>query len=69
VLVMLQWAWQWMTFQRGARLITGDIGRLPPVRDVLPDGTIAMDRAAGVVGFDPAPKPRSSDRAIAPGPP
>lgn len=26
-LVLLQWAWAWFTFQRGARLITGDIHR------------------------------------------
>ena len=29
VLVMFEWAWSWLTFQRGARLITGDIPKLP----------------------------------------
>jgi NADH dehydrogenase len=28
-LVMFSWAWSYITFQRGARLITGDIGTLP----------------------------------------
>jgi NADH dehydrogenase len=25
LLVMIQWAWEWAFFQRGARLITGDV--------------------------------------------
>jgi NADH:ubiquinone reductase (H+-translocating) len=30
--VVSQWAWSWLTFQRGARIITGDIaGELPPI--------------------------------------
>ncbi len=33
ILVMFHWAWSWMTFSRGARLITGDIGQLPPIAD------------------------------------
>jgi NADH:ubiquinone reductase (H+-translocating) len=49
--VMLQWAWQWLTFQRGARLITGELGALPPVRDLRADGTIAAPRAAEVVAL------------------
>ena len=28
LLVMLQWAWAYLTYQRGARLITGDVDRL-----------------------------------------
>jgi NADH dehydrogenase len=28
ILVMIQWAWSYFTYQRGARLITGD-NRLP----------------------------------------
>lgn len=31
LLVMIQWAWSFTTFKRGVRLITGDIGKLPPV--------------------------------------
>jgi NADH dehydrogenase len=34
VFVMLQWAWSWLTFQRGARLITGEPDKLlPPAAD------------------------------------
>jgi NADH dehydrogenase len=36
VFVMLQWAWSWLTFKRGARLITGPVGPLPPVRAIAP---------------------------------
>jgi NADH dehydrogenase len=31
VMVIFSWAWSWLTFQRGARLITGEIPALPPV--------------------------------------
>ncbi len=31
ILVMFSWAWSYVTFQRGARLITGKIPALPPV--------------------------------------
>ena len=31
VVVMSSWAWSWVTFKRGARLITGAIGPLPEV--------------------------------------
>jgi len=50
--VILQWAWQWLTFQRGTRLITGAVPQLPPVRDLRADGTIAAPRAAEVVALD-----------------
>jgi NADH dehydrogenase len=33
VLMMFHWAWSWLTFKRGARLITGPVGALPPVHD------------------------------------
>ena len=51
--VLLQWAWSWLTFQRGARLITGEVGALPPVRDLRADGTIAPPRAVEVVAPEP----------------
>lgn len=45
LVVMFQWAWSWVTFSRGARLITGEVGPLPPIVDVSDDGTIvAPDR-------------------------
>jgi NADH dehydrogenase len=30
-LMMLHWAWSWLTFKRGSRLITGPVGKLPPI--------------------------------------
>jgi len=33
VLVMIQWAWAYVTFKRGVRLITGPRGLVPPPRD------------------------------------
>jgi NADH dehydrogenase len=29
--VMTSWAWSWVTYKRGARLITGKLGELPPI--------------------------------------
>ena len=57
VFVMFQWAWQWLTFQRGARLITGEIPPLPPVRDLLPDGTAGLTDAARTIGISAPAKP------------
>src|SRR4051812_31225034 len=62
VLVMLQWAWSWLPFKRGARLITGPVGALPAVRSIDPDGRIALPPPAAVVAIDkprPAPLPPS----------
>ena len=33
VIMMFHWAWSWLTYQRGSRLITGPIGALPPVTE------------------------------------
>jgi NADH dehydrogenase len=62
LLVMMQWAWSWLTFQRGARLITGTIGPLPPLVDLKPDGTLALPRPAELVELDPeaSAPPRSA---------
>ena len=55
--VMWQWVWSYLTFQRGARLITGPIPQLPPVTGIdahgepalPPDGeTIAIRRDQNV---------------------
>ena len=51
VFVFLQWIWSWVTFQRGARLITGKIPALPAVRDVKADGTLAIPPAVEVVSL------------------
>jgi NADH dehydrogenase len=47
--VMLQWAWSWLTFKRGARLITGSVGALPPVRAIAPDGQPSLPVMAQLV--------------------
>jgi NADH dehydrogenase len=57
VLVMLQWAWSWLTFKRGARLITGQVPALPPVRSIGPDGRVALPPPAAAVALDEPPPP------------
>jgi NADH dehydrogenase len=54
LLVMFHWAWSWLTFKRGARLITGTIGALPPIRSIGPDGRVALPPGAGPVALEPA---------------
>jgi NADH:ubiquinone reductase (H+-translocating) len=49
VVVMFQWAWSWITFQRGARLITGALTPLPPVAGISSDGSAALSQPAAVV--------------------
>ena len=58
VFVFFGWAWHWLTFQRGARLITGPLPPLPPVRDLLPDGTPALPPAADPVALPIASRGR-----------
>ena len=52
VLVMFSWAWNWLTFKRGARLITGPVGRLPAVTTIGPDGAIVLPAPASPVMLD-----------------
>jgi len=52
LMAMFHWAWQWLSFKRGARLITGDVGKLPPVRAITPDGEPAMPPGASPVSLD-----------------
>ena len=51
VLMMFHWGWSWLTFKRGARLITGPIGALPPIRSIGPDGQIALPPEASPVAL------------------
>jgi len=44
--------WSWLTFQRGARLITGDVPALPPVRDLRADGTLDLPLPERVIAID-----------------
>ncbi|MBE7454163.1 MAG: NAD(P)/FAD-dependent oxidoreductase [Kofleriaceae bacterium] len=53
--VILSWAWSWLTFQRGVRLITGPVGALPPVRDIGADGAPLLPPAARTVAVDREP--------------
>jgi NADH dehydrogenase len=46
LLVMIQWAWSFLTFKRGARLITGPVGKLPPVTTIGADGEARLPEAA-----------------------
>jgi NADH dehydrogenase len=47
--VMWQWAWSYVTFQRGARLITGEIPQLPAVSGIGADGAPLLPPAAETV--------------------
>jgi len=57
VLVMFHWAWSWLTFKRGARLITGPIGALPAVRSIGRDGQVALPPGASAVALGEDPRP------------
>ena len=62
VLVMFHWAWSWMTFKRGARLITGEIPKLPPIRAIGPDGEAELPAPALALekpDEKPAPRPHA----------
>lgn len=49
LLVVFHWAWSWLTFQRGARLITGDVGTLPAVHWLGADGAPTPPAASAAV--------------------
>ena len=53
--VILSWAWSWLTFQRGVRLITGPVGALPAVRGLTDAGGPTLPAAAGPIALAPAP--------------
>ncbi|MCE9579406.1 MAG: NAD(P)/FAD-dependent oxidoreductase [Deltaproteobacteria bacterium] len=50
--VMFQWMWSYLTFQRGARLITGPVGALPPVSGLDASGSPSLPAAAETVALD-----------------
>ncbi|MGE0395135.1 MAG: NAD(P)/FAD-dependent oxidoreductase [Kofleriaceae bacterium] len=52
VLVMFHWAWSWLTFKRGARLITGEVGALPALRTIGPDGTVSLPASAQAIALE-----------------
>ena len=49
-LVMLNWMWSWLTFQRGARLITGTIPALPAITTIDEHGVSESDRSVRSAG-------------------
>ncbi|MEO8699446.1 MAG: NAD(P)/FAD-dependent oxidoreductase [Kofleriaceae bacterium] len=51
LLVMFHWAWSWLSFKRGARLITGELSALPPVSSVGADGSAAVHHGAVTVSL------------------
>ena len=57
VLVMLNWMWSWLTFQRGARLITGPVGRLPPITTIDEHGALVMPAAGKTIEVSESPPP------------
>ena len=60
VLVMFHWAWSWLTFKRGARLITGEVGALPPVTTIDAHGQQALPPPAREIELPPSSS--SADR-------
>jgi NADH dehydrogenase len=63
-LVMFHWIWSWLTFRRGARLITGDTGLLPAVTTIGPDGHVALPHGAPDVVALPPEANSSRDAAL-----
>ena len=51
--VILSWAWSWLTFQRGVRLITGPVGALPTVGGLTDGGRPRMPAVAAAVSLAP----------------
>ena len=49
VFMMFHWAWSWLTFKRGSRLITGEVGPLPPVKTIGAGGELVLPPAAETV--------------------
>src|ERR1041385_7805672 len=53
VFMMFHWAWSWLTYKRGSRLITGEVGDLPRVRTIAADGTVSLPPAGAQISIDP----------------
>ncbi|MBX3161539.1 MAG: NAD(P)/FAD-dependent oxidoreductase [Deltaproteobacteria bacterium] len=53
LLAMFQWAWSWVSYTRGARLITGSVGKLPALSAITPDGEPATHGAQEVIALPP----------------
>jgi NADH dehydrogenase len=62
VFMMFHWAWSWLTYRRGSRLITGDVGKLPAVKTIADDGTLALPPAAESIALPTDRETRASQR-------
>jgi len=63
VYMMFHWAWSWLTYKRGSRLITGEVGPLPAVTTIGRHGEVAMPPPASAVALTEQEPPRASPRA------
>ncbi|MBA2541262.1 MAG: NAD(P)/FAD-dependent oxidoreductase [Deltaproteobacteria bacterium] len=65
--VMFNWAWSWLSFKRGARLITGEVRSLPAVRSIGPHGEPAVHHGASTVSLGvPSVPPASPSTSPSP---
>lgn len=63
VYMIFHWAWSWLTYRRGSRLITGPLGELPAVKSIAPDGSVILPRAAQTVEIMEEPPAAPSPHA------
>jgi NADH:ubiquinone reductase (H+-translocating) len=61
--MMFHWGWSWLTYKRGSRLITGDVGPLPMVKTIDEHGEVALPQAAKLA----MPEPEREQPAPPPG--
>ena len=66
LLMMFHWGWSWLTFRRGARLITGAVGPLPAIRSIGPDGLVALPPIAAPIALHTEPAEVPASRAVPP---
>jgi len=52
VYMMFHWAWSWLTYKRGSRLITGAVPALPAVTTIGADGRVHLPAAGAPVELD-----------------
>jgi NADH dehydrogenase len=57
VIMMFHWAWSWLTYKRGSRLITGEVGTLPAVKTIGPSGELLLPPAAQEISPEASPPP------------
>jgi len=50
--VVFSWGWSWISFTRGARLITGPVGALPAVHSIDAHGEPALGEPARVISIE-----------------